>query len=95
MNREELLEELKRLTQKETTLSSLCETLKLSEYEVLGLVRELRTDGINILTKKHDDDIYLYTGITSVGGDQSNIGFIFKAFPKKASTLDNLPPLAK
>ena len=28
-------------------------------------------------------------------GVQSKIGLIFKAFPKKASTLDNLPPLAK
>ncbi len=32
------------------------------------------TDGYNYLAL--DDDVYLYTGVTSVGGDQSNIGFI-------------------
>ena len=32
------------------------------------------TDGYNYLAI--DDDVYLYTGITSVGGDKSNIGFI-------------------
>ena len=56
---EEKLEKLKSLTLKETSLSSLCKTLELSEYEVLGLVRQIKADGINILTKKHDDDIYL------------------------------------
>jgi len=32
------------------------------------------TDGYNYLAI--DDDVYMYTGITSVGSDQSNIGFI-------------------
>ena len=32
------------------------------------------TDGYNYLAL--NDDVYLYTGITSVGGDKSNIGFI-------------------
>lgn len=32
------------------------------------------TDGSNYIAL--DDDVYVYTGITSVGGDQSNIGFI-------------------
>ena len=59
MENEEILEKLKELTQKEVSLSNLCSTLELSEYEVLGLVRKLHSDGINILTKKHDDDIYL------------------------------------
>lgn len=32
------------------------------------------TSGYNYIA--FDDDVYLYTGITSVGGDQSNVGFI-------------------
>lgn len=32
------------------------------------------TDGYNYIAM--NDDVYLYTGITSVGGDESNIGFI-------------------
>jgi biotin operon repressor len=61
MEKEEiLLEKLQTLTQKEVSLSSLCSNLEIEEYELLGLVRKLREDGINILTKKHDDDIYLY-----------------------------------
>lgn len=56
---EEKLEKLKDLTLKEISLASLCKALELTEYEILGLVRQLRNDGINILTKKHDDDIYL------------------------------------
>jgi len=59
MENELLLEKLKYLTLKETSLNSLCESLEIEEYEVLGLVSQLRKDGINIITKKHDDDIYL------------------------------------
>ena len=32
------------------------------------------TDGYNYIAQ--NDDVYVYTGITSVGGDESNIGFI-------------------
>jgi len=32
------------------------------------------TDGYNYIAM--NDDVYMYTGITSVGGDQSNVGFI-------------------
>lgn len=60
MNNEEIVENLKILTEKEISLTSLCEQLELSEYEVLGLVKEIRDDGTNILIKKHDDDVYLY-----------------------------------
>lgn len=59
MENEALLEKLKTLTLKEISLTNVCKVLELSEYELLGLVRELRTEGINILIKKHDDDIYL------------------------------------
>lgn len=34
----------------------------------------MTTDGYNYLA--HDDDVYLYTGITSVSSDEANIGFI-------------------
>ena len=59
MENEILLEKIKSLTLKEISLETLCKALEIEEYEVLGLVRQLREDGINILTKKHDDDIYL------------------------------------
>ena len=52
MENEILLEKLKSLTLKEVSLETLCKALELEEYEVLGLVRQLRKDGINILTKK-------------------------------------------
>lgn len=32
------------------------------------------TDGYNYLAL--DDDVYMYTGVTSVGGDESNVGFL-------------------
>ena len=32
------------------------------------------TDGYNYIAI--DDDVYVYTGVTSVGGDQSNVGFL-------------------
>ena len=59
MSSEEVINKLQELTKKEVSLSSLCSVLEITEYELLGLVRKLRQDGINILTKKHDDDIYL------------------------------------
>ena len=59
MEYEILLEKIKTLTLKEVSLETLCKALEIEEYEVLGLVRQLRKEGINILTKKHDDDIYL------------------------------------
>jgi len=59
MENELLLEKLKSLTLKEISLTALCETLETDEFEILGIIGQLRKDGINILTKKHDDDIYL------------------------------------
>lgn len=54
------LEELKRLTRREVNLENLCETLELNEFEVLALIRQLRLDGINILSQKRADGIYLF-----------------------------------
>lgn len=60
MEKKELLEKLKTLALKEVSLTTLCETLELNEYEVLGLVGELKGEGINIITKRFDDDIYMF-----------------------------------
>ena len=59
MDNEKILK-LQELTAKEISLTEVCSALELKEYEVLGLVSSLRTDGVNILVKKYDDDIYLF-----------------------------------
>jgi len=59
MENELLVEKIKTLTLKEISLSTLCNTLEIDEFEILGIVGQIRKDGINIVTKKHDDDIYL------------------------------------
>lgn len=51
---------LRTLCSKERNIFELCSELKLNEYEILWLVRELRSDGINITTKVYDDDLYLF-----------------------------------
>ena len=56
----DLLESIKNLTEKEISLSEVCHLLELGGYEVLGLLRELRKEGINIGIQKKDDDIYLF-----------------------------------
>lgn len=60
MEKKELLEKIKTLALKEVSLTTISETLELNEYEVLGLVGELKNEGINIVTKKFDDDIYMF-----------------------------------
>ncbi len=60
MENKNLLEKLKKLSEKEISLSMLCEELKLNAYEILALASELRKEGINIATKKLDDDIYMF-----------------------------------
>lgn len=59
-NKQELLDVICDLTEKETSLLELCEKLNLTKFEILGLIGELRKNGINILEKKHDDGIYLF-----------------------------------
>ncbi len=46
------------------------------------------TEGYNYIAQ--DDDVWMYTGITSVGGDQSNIGFILVNQRTKASRFYNI-----
>ena len=43
------------------------------------------TEGYNYIAQ--NDDVYMYTGITSVGGDQSNIGFILTNQRTKETTF--------
>lgn len=45
---------------KEKNIFDICNELKLNEYEILALVGELRSEGINIITKVYDDDLYLF-----------------------------------
>lgn len=60
MNRESIIKELRKLCSKERNINYLCDKLKLNEYEILDVVRELRSKGINIITKVYDDNLYLY-----------------------------------
>jgi len=60
MDKCEIKEKLRKLCSKERNIFDLCNYLELNEYEILALVRELRMDGINIITKVYDDDLYLF-----------------------------------
>lgn len=42
------------------------------------------TDGYNYIAM--DDDVYMYTGITSISGDQSNVGFLLSNQRTKGTT---------
>ena len=59
MNKE-ILEKFKDLCSKEISLSEVCKTLERKPYEALSLINELRTYGINIVTKVFDDDVYMF-----------------------------------
>ena len=60
MDKSELKEELRELCAKERNIYDICVQLEINEYEILALVRELRNEGINIITKVYDDDLYLF-----------------------------------
>ena len=60
MDKSELKEELRELCAKERNIYDICFQLEINEYEILALVRELRNEGINIITKVYDDDLYLF-----------------------------------
>ena len=47
------------------------------------------TDGYNYLIK--DDDVYMYTGITSVSSDESNIGFVLTNLRTKETNFYQVP----
>jgi biotin operon repressor len=60
MESKELSQKIKELTKKAISLSEISSILKINEYEVMSIIRELRLKGINIITQQKDDDIYLY-----------------------------------
>ena len=60
MGKVEDLEKLKELTKNQISLTEVCQKLNKKQYEVLGLLHELRTQGINISLQKKDNDIYMY-----------------------------------
>lgn len=47
------------------------------------------TEGYNYLV--HDDDVYMYTGITSVSTDESNIGFVLTNLRTKETNFYQVP----
>jgi len=47
------------------------------------------TEGYNYIVK--DDDVYLYTGITSVSSDESNIGFVLTNLRTKDTSFYQVP----
>ena len=70
-----LLEKLKKLAEKEISLSVLCKELNLNTYEILCLVSELKKEGINIATRKLDDDIYLFNRGEGEIKEENNYSF--------------------
>ena len=60
MEKIEELEKLKELTKSQISLSEVAKILEKNNFEVLGLLHELRLQGINIVIQKKDDDIYMY-----------------------------------
>ena len=75
MEKKNLLEKLKKLSEKDISLSILCQELKLNPYEILALAGELRKEGINIATKKLDDDIYMFNRGEVEVKDENNYDF--------------------
>jgi hypothetical protein len=49
----------------------------------------MTTDGYNYLVM--NDDVYLYTGITSVSSDESNLGFVLTNMRTKETTFYSVP----
>lgn len=76
----ELLEKFKDLSSKEISLTELCRVLKLNTYEVLAVASELKRQGINIVTKIFDDDIYMFN---------NGEGELFENYSCNLNTDDN------
>lgn len=51
---------IKRITERETLLSKLCDNLVMSQLKILGLIRDLCEEGINILVQERDGGICLF-----------------------------------
>ena len=57
---EELKQKLLELAKREISLSDVCDVLKVSKLEAFAIIKVLRDEGINIVTKDRDNDIYLF-----------------------------------
>ncbi|MBQ8132670.1 MAG: hypothetical protein IJ193_09280 [Bacilli bacterium] len=55
----ELEKQLLDLLSHEKSLSSVCDALKMDDYEVLGMIKKIKEDGSNIVINLKDDDIYM------------------------------------
>jgi len=60
MEKLEELEKLKALTENEISLTEVAKALDKNSFEILGLLHELRLQGINIVIQKRNDGIYMY-----------------------------------
>ena len=56
---EELVENLLELIKKEKNISTVAQSLDISEFEILGLVHSLIKKGYNIIVKQYDDGFHL------------------------------------
>ena len=72
MDKDVIKKRLRELCSKERNITDLCSLLNLNEYELLSLVRELRSDEINIVTKVYDDDLYLFDHGERLSKDEYN-----------------------
>ena len=71
---EELKQKLLELANKEISLSDVCDILDVNEFEAFAIVKVLRDEGINLITKDRDNDIYLFNN----GEHEVQDGNIFK-----------------
>lgn len=71
---EELKQKLLELAKKEISLSDVCEILDVNEFEAFAIVKVLRDEGINLITKDRDNDIYLFNN----GEREVQDGNVFK-----------------
>ncbi len=55
----DLLSEIKKDIVKEKSVSSLAKKYDISEYEVLGLVKKLKDEGINVTYSEKNKDAYI------------------------------------
>lgn len=58
-NEEEIIDKLLELIKKEKNISDVSSVLELSEYEIIGILRDLMKKGKNIIVKQFDDGFHL------------------------------------
>ncbi len=60
MEKKEIVEKLKEITRKEISLSEASRILGINEFEVFGFIRDLRLEGVTIITQQKGNDIYMF-----------------------------------